>query len=95
MALKGFALGRFASQMAVKYFFEIFLGFQQMRNGQVRLTFGRAIMSRSLYAEYFNVSKWNIMLPLGKYGSLVSFETWQKVQAPECQTFFCGPERHQ
>jgi hypothetical protein len=80
-ALKGFAFGRFASRMAVKYFFETFLKFQQMHNGQVRLTFECASLTRSLYAGCFNVSKWNIRLPLGK----VSFETRQMVQATECK----------
>ena len=79
-AMEGFASGRFASQIEIKHFLETFPTFPRNRRGEVNFYLVRRILTRSLYAGYIDVPKWNITLQPAKHEPLVSFETFQKVQ---------------
>lgn len=79
-AFEGYATGRFDSLIEVKRFWETYPDFPRQKSGEVHLTFVRRILSRNLYAGYFDVPKWNIKNQEGKHEALVSFETWRKVQ---------------
>ena len=78
--LEGFALGRFQTQMEVKYFLESKPGYPKNSQGGVHVQRIMELFSRPIYAGYINIPDWGIHLQLGKHEPLVSFETWGKLQ---------------
>ncbi|MEM9375588.1 MAG: recombinase family protein [Pseudomonadota bacterium] len=82
-ALEGFASGRFASQVEVKRFLEGQPEFPKgdAPSGEVRQQRVMKILRNYLYAGYVAAPYWGVSLRKGKHEGLISFETYQAIQA--------------
>ena len=78
--LEGFASGRFQSQAEVKRFFESQPEFPKSKTGHIPIHKVTVILTRVLYAGMVESKKWGVSLREGKHESLISFETYQKIQ---------------
>lgn len=78
--LTGYASGRFQTQAEVMRFFQSFAEFPKDRNGIVRNERVKEILKRPVYAGMVEAPSWDIGLREGKHESLISFETFQKIQ---------------
>ncbi len=79
-ALEGYASGRFESVVEVQRFLQAQPAFARKRKGKVHYQSVYDMLTRSIYAGYIDVPKWNLSLHPGKHEPLISFETWQKIQ---------------
>ncbi len=79
--LERFADGRFESQMEIKKYLENCPNFSLNKKGKVNLQRIREMLERVLYAGYIDSPKWNIIMQPGKHEALISFETYQRIQA--------------
>ena len=81
-ALEGYASGRFQSQVEVKRFLERQPAFpKDLPNGEIcnqRIT---EFLTRAVYAGFVEVPNWNVSLRRGRHEGLISFETFEKIQA--------------
>ena len=81
-ALEGFASGYLQSQAEVKKFLETKPAFpRDGPNDEVRWQRVQRILSQHIYAGYIEAPKWNVALRKGQHEALISFETYEKVQA--------------
>ena len=80
-ALEGYASGRFESQAEVKRFLESFAAFPRDRVGEVRNQRVTELLTRVLYAGYIELPEWGIRLQPAKHEPLISFATYQAIQA--------------
>lgn len=80
-ALEGYASGRFDTQVEVKRFLEQFPYLPRDRNNEIRNQRVTDLLTQVLYAGYVDVPKWGIRLQPAKHEPLISFETFQKMQA--------------
>jgi DNA invertase Pin-like site-specific DNA recombinase len=79
-ALEGFACGRFPSQAAVQEFLQS-RGFTHRGSGEVvHPEQVRRILSRILYTGYVEYLLWGIPLTKGHHESLISMETFEKIE---------------
>lgn len=79
--LEGFASGRFETQGELMRFFHSSPHFPKDRFGTVHMQRIKEILNRVLYAGYLDKPDWNIHLVKGHHEALISFETYQKIQA--------------
>ena len=81
-ALEGFASGRFETKTEVKRFLESEPAFPKDLNGrEVRLQRVSDLLTQILYAGYIACPKWEVGLRKGKHEGLISFETFERIQA--------------
>lgn len=82
-ALESFASGRFESQAEVKRYLESRPEFPKPASmkGEIRIQRVTDLLSHPLYAGCVLAEKWGVGLREGQHDGLVSFETWQKIQA--------------
>jgi len=81
-ALEGYASGRFTSQVEVKRFLESKPEFPKSgASGYVHPTRVKAMLQRPLYAGYVNATDWDVSLRKGHHEPLISFATYERVQA--------------
>ena len=80
-ALEGYASGRFQIQAEVKRFLESFPEYPRDTNGDVRNQRVTNLLTRVIYAGYVDSPEWDVSLRKGKHEGLISFETYQKIQA--------------
>ena len=81
-AMEGFASGRFLSQAEVKRFLETKPDFpKDLPNGEVRFWKVTKMLQRSTYAGYVEAPKWKVSLRKGHHEPLISFETFERIQA--------------
>ena len=82
-ALQGFASGRFGSQVEVKRFLEGQPDFPKGKtpNGEVLQQRVIKILRNHLYAGYVSAPYWGVSLRKGKHEGLISFETFEAIQA--------------
>jgi DNA invertase Pin-like site-specific DNA recombinase len=79
-ALEGFASGRFPTQAAVQRFLEG-IGVQHHgRKGAIYPEQVRRILTRVLYAGYLECRKWEIGLTKAQHQSLISLDTFYRIQ---------------
>ncbi len=79
-ALEGYASGRFQIQAEVKRFLEAQPEFPKVRNGIVLNQQVTDLLTRPVYAGYVEAPSWGVSLRKGQHESLISFETFQKIQ---------------
>jgi site-specific DNA recombinase len=79
--LEGYAAGRFNSKAEVKRFFESHPGFPLCRHGFLTNQQVHRIMTHPLYAGYLESKAWGISLRKAQHEGVISFETWERVQA--------------
>lgn len=80
-ALESFASGRLETQTEVKRFLESHAAFPRGRDGLVHYQRVHAMLIHPLYAGRITLPRWGIHNLPGKHKPLISFETYQKVQA--------------
>ena len=81
-ALEGYASGRFATQVEVKRFLERQPSFpKDLPNGEIRNQRVYEMLTRVVYAGYVEAPNWGVSLRKGKHEGLISFETFEKIQA--------------
>jgi site-specific DNA recombinase len=81
-ALEGYASGRFATQVEVKRFLEAQPSFpKDLPNGEIRYQRIHDLLTRVIYAGCLEALNWNVGLREGKHEGLISFETFEKIQA--------------
>ncbi|MEM7526888.1 MAG: recombinase family protein [Pseudomonadota bacterium] len=80
-ALEGYASGRFASTTEVKRFLDAKPDWPKTLSGQVLLQSLHYIFRRPTAAGFIDIPDWGIHLHPAKHEPLISFETWQRVQA--------------
>ncbi|WP_255720263.1 recombinase family protein [Acuticoccus kalidii] len=81
-ALEGYASGRFAAPVEVKRFLERQPTFpKDLPNGEIRNQRIFEMLTRPVYAGYVQAPNWGIGLRKGKHEGLISFETFEKIQA--------------
>ena len=80
-ALEGYAAGRFRSQAEVKRFLEMQPDFPKDGRGLVRNQLVNDLLTRTLYAGYVECPEWDVPLRRGRHEGLVSFETFERIQA--------------
>ena len=79
--LEGFASGRFETASEVRFFYESQPAYPKGGNGKVHLQRVLDHFECVIYAGFLEVRKWGISLQPAKHKPLISFETWQKIQA--------------
>ena len=79
-ALEGYASGRFVSATDVNRFLERHPSLVYERKSAFRRQFAIDLLRRPLYAGYMTVEKWNLHMHPCKHESLISLETWQRIQ---------------
>lgn len=79
--LEGYASGRFETQGEIKQYLESSPHFSKDKNGEVHYQRIQNMLTQVLYAGYINVKKWNISMHPAKHEPLISFETYQAIQA--------------
>jgi DNA invertase Pin-like site-specific DNA recombinase len=80
-APEGFANGRFNSQAEVKRFLEAKPEFpKDLPNGEIRFWKITKILTRSTYAGYIEVPKWNVGLRKGHHEPPISWDTFERIQ---------------
>ncbi len=80
-ALEGFASGRFQTMTEVQRFLH---SHPETQRGCRKLSSFQSIvdmLKRPTYAGYITVEKWDIHMKPGKHEPLISFETFQRIQA--------------
>tara|TARA_Y100000815_G_scaffold190167_1_gene173583 strand:- start:31721 stop:33385 length:1665 start_codon:yes stop_codon:yes gene_type:complete len=81
-ALEGYASGRFATQVEVKRFLESQPSFpKDLPNGEIRNQRVNDMLTRVVYAGHVEAPSWGVALMKGKHDGLISFETFEKIQA--------------
>lgn len=81
-ALEGYASGRFATQVEVKRFLERQPHYPKDLNGrEVRNQRVYELLTRIVYAGYVESPNWGITLRKGHHEGLISFETYERIQA--------------
>ncbi len=80
-ALEGYASGRFATQAAVARFLEPHPIFSRDAQGKIHPQRIKNLLSNKLYAGYFAYKPWGIGLTRGQHPALISWETFQTIQA--------------
>ncbi|WP_244531968.1 recombinase family protein [Nitrosomonas aestuarii] len=80
-ALEGFACGRFETQGEMKRFLDNSAHFPKDKTGSVHLQRVKDILTNVIYAGYLDKPDWNIHLVKGHHEALISFDTYQKIQA--------------
>ncbi|WP_395664485.1 recombinase family protein [Methylocella sp.] len=81
-ALEGYASGRFATQVEVKRFLERQPSFpKDLPDGEIRNQRIYDFLTRVVYAGYVEAPHWGVGLRRGKHEGLISFETFEKIQA--------------
>ena len=81
-ALEGYASGRFAAQVEVKRFLERQPSFpKDLPNGEIRNQRIFDLLTRVVYAGYVEAPNWGVSLRKGHHEGLISFETYEKIQA--------------
>ncbi|WP_299790810.1 recombinase family protein [uncultured Marivita sp.] len=81
-ALEGFASGRFETQVEVKRFLERQPPFpKDLPGGEIRNQRIYDMLTRVIYAGYVEAPNWNVSLRKGQHEGLISFETFEKIQA--------------
>ena len=79
-AYEGYASGRFQSQAEVKRFFESFLDFPHLKQGELKQQRVTDILTQPLYAGYVCSERYGIHWLKGQHEPLISLETYEKVQ---------------
>ena len=81
-ALEGYASGRFAAQVEVKRFLERQPTFpKDLPGGEIRNQRIYELLTRVIYAGYVEAPNWGVSLRKGHHEALISFETFEKIQA--------------
>ncbi len=81
-ALEGYASGRFETQVEVKRFLERQPSFpKDLPNGEIRNQRIHDFLTRPVYAGYVEAPNWDVSLRKGHHEGLVSFATFEKIQA--------------
>ena len=81
-ALEGYASGRFETQVEVKRFLERQPSFpKDLPDGEIRNQRVNDMLTRVIYAGYVEAPNWNISLRKGQHEGLISFESFEKIQA--------------
>ena len=80
-ALESFASGRLETQTEVRGFLESYPAFPRGRDGRVHYQRIHAMLTHPLYAGRITLPRWGIHNLPGKHEALISYETFQKVQA--------------
>lgn len=81
-ALEGYASGRFETQVEVKRFLERQPSFpKDLPDGEIRNQRIHDLLTRVVYAGYIEAPNWGVGLRKGQHEGLISFETFQKMQA--------------
>lgn len=96
-ALEGYASGRFETQVEVKRFLERQPSFpKDLPNGEIRNQRIHDLLTRVAYAGYIEAPNWGVGLRKGQHEGLISFETFEKIQARLKSTAKApGAQRHQ
>lgn len=80
-ALEGFASGRFDSQVEVKRFLESVPSYpKDLPDGTIRNQRITELLTRPIYAAYYEVPDWKVSLTKGRHEPLISYETYLKIQ---------------
>ena len=81
-ALEGYACGRFQTQVEVKRFLERQPSFpKDSESGEVRNQRVAELLQRPVYAGYVEAPNWGVNLRKGQHEGLISFATFEKIQA--------------
>ena len=80
-ALEGFACGRFQTASEVMRFLNGFPSTKRNSRYGLSRQMTMNTLRNPIYAGYMTIKKWGIHLHPGKHEPLISFETWQKIQA--------------
>lgn len=81
-ALKGYACGRFETQVEVKRFLERQPSFpKDLPNGEIRNQRIADLLNRVVYAGYVEAPNWNVSLRKGHHDGLISLETFERIQS--------------
>lgn len=80
-ALEGFATGRFQTRAEVRRFLESHPGYPKPASGRLSRSKISDTLRRPVYAGYVEAPKWGVSLRKGQHEPLISFETFQKIQA--------------
>lgn len=80
--LEGYASGRFETQVEVKRFLERQPSFpKDLPNGEIRNQRVYDMLTRPVYAGYVEAPNWDVSLRKGHHEGLISFATFEKIQA--------------
>ena len=79
-ALKGYATGRFQSQVEVRRFFESKPLFPRNKHGDVGAQHIKDILTRPIYAGYVHAPSWNISMRKGFHEGLISLAEFEAIQ---------------
>ncbi len=77
-AIEGLASGRFQTAVEVKRFFDLYPSTRRRAKKGISPSTVHNMFRNPLYAGYFNVKKWKIVMQKGVHEPLVSLETWQR-----------------
>ncbi len=80
-ALEGFDSGRFQSQAEIQRFLENSPDFPRSPGGGVKFDRVTTMLKCVLYAGYLEYPKWDVSLRKAHHEPLISFETYQRIQA--------------
>ncbi len=81
-ALEGYACGRFQTQVEVKRFLESQPDYpKDLPDGTIRNQRIHDILTQPLYAGYIEMPSWGISLRKAQHEGLISFETFERIQA--------------
>ena len=78
--LEGYAGDRFSSVAELKAYFEYQPQFPKDRKGGVHYQRVLDMLNRMLYTGYYEYPTWDIALMKGKHESIISFETYKRIQ---------------
>ncbi|WP_432280468.1 recombinase family protein [Tropicimonas omnivorans] len=80
-ALEGYASGHFQTHGEVRTFIEKHPDFRaQRKNPRVGNNFVKDLLSRSIYAGYYDYAPWGVPVTKGKHQPLISMQTHKKIQ---------------
>ena len=81
-ALQGYAAGRFQTQVEVKRFLERQPDYpKDLSDGQIRNQRVYELLTRPVYAGMVEANSWSVSLRRGHHEGLISFETFERIQA--------------
>ena len=81
-ALEGYASGRFETQVEVRRFLERQPSFpKDLPNGEIRNQRVADLLNRVVYSGYVEAPNWGVSLRKGHHDGLISFQTFQTIQA--------------